>query len=98
MVVNQRHGIKFKALAAVVGGAALITLGTVGALSEGAGPAAPSVMSAGEMTVGDTAPAGDSATEEPSMAVPGDKASPPCGFNSGCGPNPPVRQNRPGSA
>jgi hypothetical protein len=84
MVVNQRHGIKFKTLAAVVGGAALITLGTVGALTGGSSSGAPAVMSAGEMTVGDTATAAYSATEETSMAVPGDKAAPPCGFNSGC--------------
>jgi hypothetical protein len=84
MVVNQRPGIKIKALAAIVGGGALITLGAVSALSEGGSPAAPAVVSAGEMTVGDTATAAYSATEETSMAVPGDKAPPPCGFNSGC--------------
>ena len=84
MVVNQRNGIKLKALAAVVGGGALITLGAVGALTGGSSPDAPTVMSVGEMTMGDTATAAYSATEETSVAVPGDKAAPPCGFSNGC--------------
>jgi hypothetical protein len=41
-------------------------------------------MSVGEMTMGDTATVGYSATEETSVAAPADTATPPCGFNSGC--------------
>lgn len=79
MAVNR-----VKVLAAVVGGGALITLGAVGALNGDTSTGAPVVTSAGEMTMGDTATAAYSATEETSMAAPGDTAAPPCGFNSGC--------------
>ncbi len=83
MTVNRRPVKRVKTLAAVVGGAALITLGTVGALSGGSSSGAgPAVMSAGEMTMGDTATAEYSETTiATSVAVPGDKAAPPCGFS-----------------
>lgn len=55
----------------------MVALGVVGAVSSGSGPAAtPSVMSAGQMTMGATATVAYSATEQTSMAVPTDKAKP----------------------
>jgi hypothetical protein len=83
-MANRRPVDKFKALAAIVGAGALVTLGTVGALSVGSSTEAPVVMSVGEMTMGDTETAAYSATEATSMAVPAEKASPPCGFSSSC--------------
>jgi hypothetical protein len=73
-----------KKLAAVIGGGAMVALGVVGAFTGGGQAAAPSVVSAPEMSMADTATAAYSATEETSMAVPADKASPPCGFSSSC--------------
>jgi hypothetical protein len=77
--------VNLKTVAAVVGGGAMVALGVVGGISAGSGPsAAPSVLSVGEMTMGDTATVEYSSTEETSVAAPADKATPPCGFNSGC--------------
>ncbi|WP_164478464.1 hypothetical protein [Mycolicibacterium stellerae] len=45
-------------------------------LTGGASPAAPAVVSAPGMTLGDTATVAYSATEQTSMAVPVDKAKP----------------------
>ena len=72
----RRFDTKVKTAAAVVGGGAMVALGIVGAISAGSGPANPSVMSAGEMTMGSTATAGYSATLVTSVAVPTDKAKP----------------------
>ena len=78
--------MKIKTLAAVLGGSAMIGLGAAGVLiGGGVGSAAPVMLSVGEMTMGDTATADYTETSVPtSVAVPGDKASPPCGFSSGC--------------
>jgi hypothetical protein len=83
MAVIRRPG-KVKLLAAIAGGGAMLTLGVLGAMSGGTEPAAPMVLSVGEMTMGDTATVGYSATEATSLAVPTDKASPPCGFGTSC--------------
>lgn len=71
-----------KTLAAMIGGGALVALGAVGMLTGGSGPGAPTVMSAPEMSMGSTATAAYSATEETSMAVPVDKAKPYGGSGS----------------
>ncbi|RDH76780.1 hypothetical protein DVS77_18160 [Mycolicibacterium moriokaense] len=71
-------------LAAVVGGGAVLTMGVLAASSGESRPAAPVVLSVGEMTMGATATAAYSATEATSEAVPADKATPPCGFESAC--------------
>ena len=64
-------------LAAVVGGSAVVALGTISAFTGGGSSGAPAVvMSVGEMTMGDTATVGYSATIETSVAVPTDKAKP----------------------
>jgi hypothetical protein len=73
---------KVKAIAAAAGGGALVALGIVGVLTGGTGPATPAVVSAPQMSLGDTATAAYSATEETSMAVPVDKA-PPYGGSGG---------------
>lgn len=75
---------RVKTFAAVVGGGAMVALGVIGGAMAGNGPSAPATVSAPEMSLGDTATAAYSATEETSMAVPTDKASAPCGFASGC--------------
>ena len=84
MAGTRRLDTKIKTIAAVVGGGAMVALGVVGAVTSGSGPAAPAVLSVGQMTMGATATVAYSATEQTSMAVPVDKAKPPCGFNSGC--------------
>ena len=76
--------MRVKLFAAVVGAGAMVALGVGGAVTGGGGSAAPATLSVGEMTMGDTETAAYSATEQTSMAVPADKAAPPCGFNSGC--------------
>jgi hypothetical protein len=83
-MANRRPISKVKALAAIVGGGALVTLGMVSAIDAGSSASAPVVMSVGEMTMGDTETAAYSATEATSVAVPADKASAPCGFESAC--------------
>ncbi len=85
MAEIRRTGKRVKALAAVLGGGAMVALGVVGAVTGGSAPAGPSVMSAGEMTMGATVTADYTETSvQTSMATPGDKAAPPCGFKSGC--------------
>ena len=85
MVVTRRSGKSVKTLAAVVGGGAMVVLGIVGALSGGSSAPAPAVLSVGEMTMGATATADYTETSmATSLAAPGDKATPPCGFKSGC--------------
>jgi hypothetical protein len=77
MAVNRRPGKRAKVLAAVVGGSAMVALGTISAFTGGGSSGAPAVvMSVGEMTMGDTATVGYSATIETSVAVPTDKAKP----------------------
>ncbi len=77
MAVNGRRGKRVKALAAVVGGSAMVALGAVSAFTGGGSSGAPAVvMSVGQMTMGDTATVAYSATEETSVAVPVDKAKP----------------------
>ncbi len=77
-------GNRVKTLAAVIGGGAMVALGVVGVFTGSSGPSGPAVVSAPEMSMGSTATAGYSATEETSMAVPTDKATAPCGFSSSC--------------
>ena len=85
MVVTQRSGKSVKALAAVVGGGAMVALGIVGALSGGSSAQAPAVLSVGVMTMGATATADYTETSmATSLAAPGDKATPPCGFGTSC--------------
>jgi hypothetical protein len=79
-----RRSRKAKIVAAVAGSGAVLTLGVLGAVSGGSHPAAPKVLSVSEMTMGNTATVQYSETEQTSVAVPGDKASPPCGFESSC--------------
>jgi hypothetical protein len=79
MAVNR-----IKKLAAAVGGGAMVALGVAGMFTSNGGPSAPAVVSAPEMSIGSTATAAYSATEETSMAVPTDKATAPCGFGSSC--------------
>ncbi|OBB01808.1 hypothetical protein A5662_13050 [Mycobacteriaceae bacterium 1482268.1] len=69
-------------IAAVAGGGAIVALGIAGAFTGGSAPAATSVESASHMTLGSTATAAYSATEQTSMAVPTDKA-PPYGGSGG---------------
>jgi hypothetical protein len=85
MVVTQRSGKSVKTLAAVVGGGAMVALGIVGALSGGSSAQAPAVLSVGVMTMGATATADYTETSmATSLAAPGDKATPPCGFGTSC--------------
>ena len=65
-----------KTVAAVIGGGAMVALGAFGVFSGGSAPTAHMVVSAPEMSLGSTATAAYSATEETSMAVPTDKAKP----------------------
>jgi hypothetical protein len=83
MAVIRRPG-KVKLLAAAVGGGATLTLGVLGAVSGGSEPTHPLVLSVGELTMGGTATAAYSATIATSLAVPTDKATPPCGFGTSC--------------
>ena len=77
MAVIRRPGKRVKTFAALVGGGAMVAMGVVTALTGGGSSGAPArVMSVGEMTMGDTATVGYSATIETSMAVPADKAKP----------------------
>ncbi len=77
MAGYRRLNMKVKTVAAVVGGGAMVALGVVGAASAGSGPAAPSVLSVGEMTMGNTATADYTETSvQTSVAVPADKAKP----------------------
>jgi hypothetical protein len=86
MAVNRRYDTKLRTLAAVAGGAAVVALGVVGAASSGNAPATtPSVVSVGEMTLGNTVTADYTETSvQTSVAAPTEKASPPCGFNTAC--------------
>jgi hypothetical protein len=85
MVVIRRSRKKAKTFAAVVGGGAMVALGAVGALTGGGGSAAPVTLSVGEMTMGATATADYTETSvQTSVALPADKATPPCGFASSC--------------
>ena len=85
MVVTRRSGKKAKAFAAVVGGGAMVALGIVGALSGGSSPAPHQVVAVGVMTMGATATADYTETQvATSLAAPGDKATPPCGFGTSC--------------
>jgi hypothetical protein len=86
MARNRRLNLKAKTVAAVAGGGAMIALGVVGGISAGSGPAAgPSVLSVGEMTLGNTQTADYTETSvQTSVALPADTATPPCGFKSGC--------------
>ena len=85
MVVTRRSGKSVKTFAAVVGGGAMVALGIVGALSAGSSAPAPAVLSVGELTMGATATADYTETSvQTSVALPGDKATPPCGFSSAC--------------
>ena len=77
MAGHRRLNTKAKMIAAVVGGGAMMALGVAGAISGGSGPAAPAVVSAPKMTMGDTATADYTETSvQTSMAVPADKAKP----------------------
>jgi hypothetical protein len=63
----------------------MVALGIVGALSGGSSAQAPAVLSVGVMTMGATATADYTETSiATSMALPGDKATPPCGFGTSC--------------
>ena len=85
MAVIGRPGKRVKAFAAIVGGSAMVALGAVGVFTGGGSTGGPPVvMSVGQMTMGDTETASYSETMVTSAAVPADKATPPCGFNSGC--------------
>ena len=85
MVVIRRSRKKATTFAAVIGGCAMVALGVVGALSGGSSAPAPAVLSVGEMTMGATATADYTETSvQTSVALPGDKATPPCGFSSAC--------------
>jgi hypothetical protein len=84
MVVTQRSGKTVKTFAAVVGGGALVAIGVVSALTAGSSPGAHQVAT-GVMTMGSTATADYTETSvQTSMALPADKATPPCGFKGGC--------------
>jgi hypothetical protein len=78
--------MRVKLCAAVVGVSAAFALGALGAATTPADSVeGPAIVSAGEMTMGDTATADYTETSvQTSMAVPGDKASPPCGFSDSC--------------
>jgi hypothetical protein len=85
MVVTQRSGKSLRRLAAVVGGGAMVALGVVGALTAGGGSATHVNLSVSEMTMGATQTADYTETSvQTSVAAPGDKATPPCGFASSC--------------
>ena len=82
MAVIRRPGKRVKTFAAVLGGGAMVALGAVSAFTGGGSSGAPAMVSATQMTMGDTATVNYSATEETSMAVPTDKA-PPFGGSGG---------------
>jgi hypothetical protein len=83
MAVIRRSGKKAKVLAAVVGGGAMVALGTISALAGGGSSAGgPAILSVGEMTMGATDTVAYSQTIATSMAVPADKA-PPFGGSGG---------------
>jgi hypothetical protein len=85
MVVTRRSGKSVKTLAAVVGGGAMVALGIVGSLSGSSSSQAPAVLSVGVMTMGATATADYTETSmATSLAAPGQKATPPCGFKTAC--------------
>jgi hypothetical protein len=85
MVVTQRSGKTVRRLAAVVGGGAIVALGVVGGLTAGGGATTHVNLSVSEMTMGATQTADYTETSvQTSVAVPADKASPPCGFSSAC--------------
>lgn len=85
MAAIRRFNTKARTIAAVVGGGAMVAMGVVGAMTAGGGSSAPSYVSVGEMTMGATATADYTETSvQTSVALPGDKATPPCGFSSGC--------------
>jgi hypothetical protein len=85
MVVTQRSGKTVKTFAGVVGGGALVAMGVVSALTAGSSPGAHQSIAVGEMTMGDTVTADYTETSvQTSVALPADKATPPCGFSSSC--------------
>ncbi|MFV8050339.1 hypothetical protein [Mycobacterium sp. 48b] len=73
---------KVKVVAAVAGGAAVVGLGVIGAVSDGAGEVSPALASGSHMNVGQTSTETTPPTApEVSMAVPAMRGyTPPSGF------------------